>query len=99
LACYQNGLADDQTNATLDALHVVLLHDLAWVGVWGAIPGKRGHRESVLQGDTPDLERGEESFGRHFQCKTGVDWGEVDFLLAFIATIPCFYITVGKTEH
>jgi hypothetical protein len=44
LTCYQNPLGDDQTNATLDALHIILFHDLTWVGVWGTIPGKRGNR-------------------------------------------------------
>jgi len=68
LTSYQNALSDDQTNTTLDALDIVLLHDLAWVGAWGAIPGKRRHHESVLQGDTPDLERSEKSFGGHCKC-------------------------------
>jgi hypothetical protein len=69
LTRYQSALGDDQTSATLDALHIILLHDLAWVGVWGAIPGERGHHESVLQGDTPNLERCEKSFCGHFECK------------------------------
>jgi hypothetical protein len=95
LTCYQNALGDDQTNTTLDALHIILLHDLAWVGVWGAIPGKRGHHESILQGDTPDLERGEESFCGHFECTRKVlsEKREIWTLLASIATIPCFYST------
>jgi len=96
LACYQNALGDDQTDATLDALHIILLHDLAWVGVWGTIPGKRGHHESVLQGDTPELERGEESFCGHFECKRKQVFSEDRenwTLLASIATTPCFYST------
>jgi hypothetical protein len=68
LTCYQNALGDDQSNTTLDALDIILLHDLTGVGAWGAISGEGGHQESVLQGDTPDLERGEESFCGHFKC-------------------------------
>ena len=94
LTCYQDALGDDQTNATLDALHIILLHDLAWVGIWGTIPGERGHHESVLQGGTPELERGEESFCGHFECKgKQVEERGNWTLLAFIATIPCFYST------
>ena len=95
LTRYQNALGDDQTNATLDALHVILLHDLAWVGVWGTIPGKRSHHESVFQGHTPELERGKESFCGHFECKRKQVFSEREgwTLLASIATIPCFYST------
>jgi len=46
-----------KTNATLDALQPNVPHDLARVGVWGAIPGKRGHHESILQGGTPNMEK------------------------------------------
>ena len=102
LTCYQNALGDDQTNTTLDALHVILLHDLAWVGVWGAIPGERGHHESVLQGDTPNLERGEESFCGHFECtrkQVLSEQRENWTLLASIVTIPCFYIGTARTEY
>ena len=91
LTRYQNALGDDQTNATLYALHVILLHDLAWEGVWGTIPGKRGHHESVFQGDTPELERGEERFWGHFEYKRKLVFSEERegwTLLATIATIP-----------
>jgi len=96
LTCYQNALGDDQSNATLYALHIILLHDLAWVGVWGTIPGKRRHHESVLQGDTPELERGKECFCGHFECKRKQEFSEERegwILLASIAIIPCFYST------
>jgi len=91
LTSYQNTLSDDQTNTTLDALDIVFLHDLAWVGAWSAIPGERGHHESVLQGDTPDLERSEESFGGHFKCvKKQVLSEKSDCWWPGIA-IACFY--------
>ena len=96
LTCYQNALGDDQSNATLYALHIILLHDFAWVGVWGTIPGKRGHHESVLQGDTPELERGKECFCGHFECKRKQEFSEEReglTLLESIAIILCFYST------
>ena len=102
LTCYQNALGDDQTNATLDALHIILLHDLAWVGIWGPIPGERGHHESILQGDTPNLERGEESCCGHFDCtrkRVLSEERENWTLLASIASIPCFYIGSVRTEY
>jgi hypothetical protein len=101
LTCYQNALSDDQTNATLDALHIIFLHDLAWVGVRGAIPGECGHRESVLQGGTPNLERGEESFCGHFECtrKQALSEERKNWtLLTSIASILCFYIGSVRTE-
>ena len=94
LTRYQSAFGDDQTSATLDALHIIFLHDLAWVRVWGAIPGERGHHESILQGVTPNLERSEESFCGHFECirKQVLTERENWTWLASIAINPCFYI-------
>ena len=101
LTRYQNALGDDQTNATLDALHIILFHDLAWVGVLGTIPGERGHHESILQGETPNLERCEESFCGHFECtrKQVLTERESRTWLASIAIIPCFYIGPAVIEY
>ena len=97
----QNTFSNDQTNTTLDTLDVILLHDLAWVGVWSAIPGKRRHHESVLQGDTPDLERSEESFWGHFEYSRKQvlsEEREIWILLAFIVKILCFYIEYWRSR-
>ena len=92
LTRYQNGLGDDQPNTTLDALHIILFHELAWVGVCGAISGDGRHHESVLQGGAPDLERGEKSLCGHFKCSREKIFecgeGKLDCSLAMI---PCFY--------
>ena len=52
--------------------------------------GEGGHHESVLQGDTPNLEWGEESLysvqGRKILGVESENW-----ILPFIPMIPCFY--------